>query len=80
MSKRRHYQAPSFRGDIHGPWVGIIALTAPVDRPIIQAERDRLSLRLRSGLEDISKGANPEVGSWRDLTDCLNFLQSANNL
>lgn len=77
MSKRRNYHPPEDRGDIHGSWVGIIALTASHDRPILEAERNRLSFRLRLGLENIRAGANPEIGSWRDLTDCMNFLQSA---
>lgn len=63
--------------DIFGPWVGILALTASKTEPHSKAERDRIHTRIHSGLENIATGATPHRESWRDLTDAMNFLQSA---
>ena len=76
MSRRPPHRAQQ-RGDIFGPWVGIVALTASRTAPLPEDERRRMSTRLHISLSDIEHGASPAIESWRDITDAVNFIQSA---
>ena len=55
----------------------VIALMASKTEPLPVAEQRRMTGRLLVGLEDMAKSANPGLDSWRDLADCMNWLESA---
>lgn len=77
---RRTFRQPQAGSDIFGRWVGITALLASKTEALAAGERVRIMARLHVALEEIAKGSNPSVLSWRDLTDAMNFLQSATEL
>lgn len=60
-----------------GQYSLVIAMMASKTDPLPKADRDRMVNRLLAGLEDIAKCTTPNLNSWRDLADCMNWLQSA---
>lgn len=79
MSKR-HPPRVQLSRDIFGPWVGIVALLASKTEPLSQRERDQLYTRVDRAYADMATSAEPKTGSWRDLADAVNFLQSMKEL
>ena len=63
--------------DLCGKYSLVTAMMASTTEPLPKADRDRMVNRLLAGLEDIAKCATPSLNSWRDLADCMNWLQSA---
>jgi len=65
------------RPSILGAWSMAIALLADPANPLPEAQRVALSRRGHCGLEDLAKSATPELESWRDITDLLNWMAAA---
>lgn len=63
--------------DLCGRYSLVTAMMASPTEPLAKADRDRMVNRLLAGLEDIAKCSTPHLNSWRDLADCMNWLQSA---
>ena len=62
---------------LFGNYSLVIALMASKTEPLPLADRNRMNARLQRALEDIAKSPNPSLDGWRDLADCMNWLQSA---
>jgi len=60
-----------------GSYSLVNTLMASKTEPLPKADRERMVNRLLAGLEDIAKCSMPNLNSWRDLADCMNWLQSA---
>ena len=65
------------RPSILGAWNMAIALLADPVNPIPQERRDALMRAGHVGLEDLAKSPTPDLESWRDITDLLNWIAAA---
>ena len=74
---RRCY-SPPVQPDIFGPLVSMTMLTASYTLPLAKVERDRLQQRLDAAFASLNQlEVGSLIASWRDITDAMNFLQSA---
>ena len=74
---RRHQGG---RPTILGVWSMAVALLADTTNPIPQERRDALMRAGHCGLEDLAKSPTPDLESWRDITDLLNWMTAAREL
>lgn len=59
-----------------GKWSMAVSLMSDTKSALPAMRREMMLGRLRSGLEDMAKSETPDLDSWRDLSDAMNWLQS----